>query len=204
MMKEIDKITNRINKRKKRVDINAEIKEFDHNKSSNLYKVLMGIMTVYTIFMSFAIYARKDENATLINNVFNSDINFSSFNKVLNKLLNVRIIDNVDNDLDSSLVSANVEYFSIGNDYYTSEGNLLVAMDDGVITYVNGKDNNYTIIVEYDCGVRATYNEVNELNIFVNDRIYKEDILGSFDDQVHIIFIRNNNKVTYEEVIAII
>lgn len=204
MMKEINKITNRINKRKKRVDINAEIKEFDHNKSSNLYKVLMGIMTVYTIFMSFAIYARKDENATLINNVFNSDINFSSFNKVLNKLLNVRIIDNVDNDLDSSLVSANVEYFSIGNDYYTSEGNLLVAMDDGVITYVNGKDNNYTIIVEYDCGVRATYNEVNELNIFVNDRIYKEDILGSFDDQVHIIFIRNNNKVTYEEVIAII
>lgn len=204
MMKEIDKITNRINKRKKRVDINAEIKEFDHNKSSNLYKVLMGIMTVYTIFMSFAIYARKDENATLINNVFNSDINFSSFNKVLNKLLNVRIIDNVDNDLDSSLVSANVEYFSMGNDYYTSEGNLLVAMDDGVITYVNGKDNNYTIIVEYDCGVRATYNEVNELNIFVNDRIYKEDILGSFDDQVHIIFIRNNNKVTYEEVIAII
>ena len=203
-MKEIDKIINRINKRKN-IDINNEIKELDRNdKSSNLFKILMGIMTVYVLFMSFAIYAKKDEQASVVNNIFDTNINFTNFNRTLNKLLNLRIVDNVDKDIESSVVSSDVEYLSLGDDYYASEGNLLVAIDDGIVTYVNGKDNNYTVIVEYDCGVRATYNVVNEVNIFVNDRIYKEDILGSFDERVHIIFIKDNAKITYEEVISFI
>ncbi len=203
-MKKIDKIINRINRRKKNVDINAEVKSIGEHKSNGLYKVLMGIMTVYALFMSFAIYARKDENAVLVNNIFNTDINFTSFNRTLNKLLNVRVIDNVNEDIESSVVSSDVEYLSLGDDYYMSEGNLVVAMDDGVITYVNGKDNIYTVIVEYDSGIRATYNGIIEANVFVNDRIYKEDILGSFNEKVHIIFIKDNAKITYEEVVSII
>lgn len=205
MMSEIDKIKRRINKRKVKIDINDEVKDLSSNsKSSNLFKILMGIMTVYALFMSVAIYAKKDENAVALNKVLNTNINFSSFNKSLNKLLNFRIIDNSNEDIHDSVVSSNVTYLSLGDDYYTSEGNLVVALDDGVITYVNGKDESYTIIVEYDCGVRATYDNMSEVNVFVNDRIYSEDILGSYSDKVKIIFIKDSSKISYEEVISII
>ena len=204
-MSEIDKIKRRINKRKVKVDINNEVKDLSNNgKSSSLFKVLMGIMTVYALFMSVAIYAKKDENAIALNKVLNTNINFTSFNKSLNKLLDFRIIDNSNEYIHDSVVSSNVTYLSLGDDFYTREGNLVVALYDGVITYVNGKDESYTIIVEYDCGVRATYDNMSEVNVFVNDRIYSEDILGSYTDKVKIIFIKDSSKISYEEVISII
>lgn len=204
-MNEIERIKKRINKRKNKININDEVKGLEeNNKGSKLFRVLMSIMGVYALFMSFAIYAKKDESGSVINNVFNTNINFTNFNKGLNKLLNLRVIDNENIEGADQVVSSNVSYINVGEDYYTSEGNLVVAMDDGVITYVNGKDENYTIIVEYDNGVRATYNEVNEVNVYVNDRVYSDDILGSFDDKVEIIFIKNSEKLSYEEVISFI
>lgn len=204
-MSEIEKIKRRINKRKVKVDINSEIKSLDTNtKSSGLYKVLMGLMTVFALFMSFALYAKKDASATYFNSIFNTNINFASFNKTLNNLINFKIVENGDETLNDMVVSSGITYISVGEDYYTSEGNLAIAMDNGVITYVNGKDDNYTVIVEYDSGIRTTYNEVNEVNVFVNDRVYRDDILGSFDDKVEIIFIKNSEKISYEEVISII
>jgi len=204
-MSEIEKIKRRINKRKTVIDINNEVKTLEQNsKSSKLFKLIMSFLGLYALFMSFAIYARKDENATIINSVFNTNINFSDFNRGLNKLLNLRVIDNNDINGIDQVVSSNVSYMSLGEDYYTSDGNLVVALDDGIVTYVNGKDENYTIIVEYDSGIRATYYETNEVNVFVNDRVYKDDIIASFDDKVQIIFIKDSQKLSYEEVVKYI
>lgn len=204
-MKEIEKIKSRIEKRKIKDNIACEMKRLESNKNSKLYNICMGIMTVYVLFMSFALYAKKDNNAVLMNSIFDTNVNFTKFNATLNKLINFRIVEENTPLLEDMIVSNNsVTYQSLGDDYYTSEGNLVVALADGVITYVNGKDYNYTIIVEYDNGIRATYNEINEVNVFVNDRVYQDDILGSFDDQVNIIFIKDHNKITYEEVIAFI
>ena len=102
------------------------------------------------------------------------------------------------------VVSSNIRYVSLGDDYFTSDGNIIASLEDGVVTYVNGKDESYTIIVEYDNGIRATYNEVNEVNVFVNDRVYKDDILGSFNEKVQIVFIKDNKKISYEEVLEFI
>lgn len=204
-MNDIEKIKRRIEKRKGKINIHEEAKQLNNkSESSKIFKCLMGIMTIYVLFMSFAIYAKKDQNGTFLNEIFNTNMNFTNFNKTLNKLLNPRIVSDNNSDIIDQVVSSNVSYIGVGEDYYTSEGNLVVALSDGVITYVNGKDESYTIIVEYDNGIRATYNEVNEVNVFVNDRVYSDDILGSFDDKVHMIFIKDNTKISYEDVVALI
>lgn len=203
-MNEIEKIKNRIKKRKQKVDINYDIKKVESKKSTTLFKVIMATMSVYALFMSFALYAKKDESATFLNSVFNTEINFKGFNRTLNKLFNLRIIDNVDDEMDDMVVSSDIRYVSLGDDYFTSDGNIIASLEDGVVTYVNGKDESYTIIVEYDNGIRATYNEVNEVNVFVNDRVYKDDILGSFNEKVQIVFIKDNKKISYEEVLEFI
>lgn len=203
-MNEIEKIKQRIKKRKQKVDINYDIKKVESKKSTTLFKVIMATMSVYALFMSFALYAKKDESATFLNSVFNTEINFKGFNRTLNKLFNLRIIDNVDDEMDDMVVSSDIRYVSLGDDYFTSDGNIIASLEDGVVTYVNGKDESYTIIVEYDNGIRATYNEVNEVNVFVNDRVYKDDILGSFNEKVQIVFIKDNKKISYEEVLEFI
>lgn len=195
-MREFKKIAKRINKRK-----NSSMSK---EKSGAIFKVVTSLMTIYVLFMSFAIYAKKDQEATVFNNVFKTDVSFTKFNNMMSKLLNLRIIDNSKEDIHDQVVSSEVSYIHLGDDYYTSEGNVAIALDDGVITYVNGKDENYTVIVEYDNGIRATYNEVKEVNVYVNDRVYKDDILGSYIDKVEIIFIKDSEKISYEEVVKLI
>lgn len=189
-MKEVKKIKDRINKRKK-------------NKLK-IFNLICSIMTIYVLFMSFAIYAKKDQNAILFNTIFNTDINFTNFNTALNKLIDLRIVTNNDIDGYDQVVSQDVVYVNVGEDFYVSEGNIAISLDDGLVTYVNGKDDNYTVIVEYNKGIRATYNYISEVNVFVNDRLYKDDIIGVYNEKVEIIFIKDSEKITYEEVISII
>lgn len=203
-MRELDQIRSRIKKRKSKLKLDKEVCELDNTKTSNLFKILTSIMTIYILFVSIAIYAKKDQDAIILNKVLDTNINFRDFNKTLNNLLNLRVIDNSEEPSHDQVVSSNVSYVHIEDDYYVSEGNVAVALDDGVVTYVNGKDENYTIIVEFDSGIRATYSNLSEVNVFVNDRVYKEDIMGLYLEKVEIIFIRNSEKLTYEEVINLI
>jgi hypothetical protein len=59
------------------------------------------------------------------------------------------------------------------------------------------------VIINYDNGVMATYYDLVEVNVFNNDRVYMGDILGSYNEKVKIVFIRNDEKITYEDVISI-
>ena len=201
-MNKIEREKKRIDKRKKCV-IDVEVKALGKNEAGALYKGVMTFFTLCALFLSFAIYAKKDENATLFNSVFDTNINFKSFNKGLNSLFNPRVVD-VEDEIKDQVVSSNVSYIYLGDDYYSCEGDLLVAIDDGVVTYVNGKDNDYTLIVEYDSGFRGTYYNVREVNVYVNDRVYSDDILGSFEEKVEMLFVKDGSKISYEEVIGII
>ena len=203
-MENVKKIAKRINKRKMKSSIQGEIFELEQNKKGQrIYKWFMFLLGVYAIFVSFAIYVKKDESATTLNSLFKTDMNFSSFNKAMGKVINFRIVEQSVSSSNEQTVSSTINYINMGNDYYTSDDHLLVALDDGVVTYVNGKDENYTVIVEFDKGYRATFTDISEVNVYVNDRVYKDDILGSFNDEIKILFIRDKNKLTYEEVLAL-
>ena len=198
-MNKIAKIRKRINKNREKQSLKKDILELE-NKSHPLYKIAMMLLGIYAIFIAFALYVRNEERATTFNTLFNTNIDFSSFNKAMGKVINLRGVDSKITSSDQ-MVSASVSYQSLGDDYYTSDDHLIVAFDDGVVTYVNGKDDNYTVIVEFDRGYRATFNGVMEVNAYVGDRVYQNDIIGSFDDKVQIIFIKNREKVSYEEIL---
>jgi len=196
-MNKIDEIKKNLKKRKKKINIEDEVSKLD--KKSNLYRFLMMVMSIYLVFVSFAVYAKKDENAVVLNSLFNTNINFRDFNSKINDLLDLRII-NGSNFNESEVVSGDISYIYLGDDFYMSEGDLVTSLDDGVVSYVNGKDDNYTVIIEYDNGVRATYYNLVEVNVFSNDRVYVNDIIGSYREKVKIIFIKNNVKLEYEDI----
>ena len=198
-MNDISKIKKNLIKRKKS---NLKEEALNLSKRKSLYKGVMVVMTIYALFMGFAIYAKKDTNATYFNSIFKTNINFNEFNERINNLLDLHIISDSIKDEDLT-VSGSVNYIELGDDYYMSDGSLATSIDSGIVSYVNGKDDNYTVIINYDNGVMATYYDLVEVNVFNNDRVYMGDILGSYNEKVKIVFIRNDEKITYEDVISI-
>lgn len=194
-MDDIEKIKKKFVQRKK-----ESSKGGKNNKKASFYKITMSIIILYSFFMGFAIYAKKDVNALYLNSILNTDFNFKQFNESINDLLDLRIVEQNKNK--DEVVNGSINYVELGDDYYMSDGNLVVSLDDGVVSYVNGKDDNYTVIVEYDNGIMATYYNLIEVNVFSNDRVYSSDIIGSYNEKVKVVFIKDNVKIAYEDVIS--
>ena len=86
-MSELDEIKNRIHNRKGRSkEVNVDVVEVDkkYSKPSKLYKISMCCLILMAMFLSVAIYARKDEEGIILKDKFGININFSTFNKNLN------------------------------------------------------------------------------------------------------------------------
>ena len=177
-MKELDKIKNRIHSRRgcsQEVIIDVEEVEKKYSKPSKIYKITMFLLVIMAMFLSIAVYAKKDENANFLKSNLGININFSSFNKTMNKLLNFRVVDTITSDAPVSNVP---NYIHMGNDVYINGGSEVTSVDDGVVTYVYNDENGYLVIVENDSGFRSVYSNLVDVSVKVNDRIYFESTIG--------------------------
>ena len=172
-MSELDKIKNRIQNRKgksKELDININKISKVYSRPSKLYKLSMSLLLILALFLSVAIYAKKDEQGKLIEEKLGININFASFNKVLNSLLNFRVVNNI-SSLDSPVANT-PSYIHTGDDLYLSDGSEVTSIDDGVVSYIHKDETGYLVIVENDSGFRSVYSNLLDVSVKVNDRIY--------------------------------
>ena len=56
------------------------------------------------------------------------------------------------------------------------------------------------VMEDSSTGEQKTYYNLVEVNVFSNDRVYMNDILGSYEEKVKIVFIKNNKKLNYEDI----
>lgn len=205
IMNELDEIKNRIHNRKgKSRDVNVELVEVEkkYSKPSKFYKISMCCLVIMAMFLSVAIYARKDENGKFLKDKLGININFASFNKTLNKLLNFRAVNTVSNG--DKLVANVPSYIHTGNDMYISNSNEVKSIDDGIVTYIYEDETGYLVIVENDSGFRSVYSNLLDVSVKVNDRIYFDSIIGNVEESVKIIFSKNNQVLTYEQVVELL
>jgi hypothetical protein len=154
------------------------------------------------LFLSFAVYAKKDENGKFLKEKFNVNINFVSFNKLMNKLINFRIVDSITN-LDTP-VSNIPSYIHMGDDLYINGSSEITSIDDGVVTYVHNDENGYLVIIENDSGFRSVYSNLVDISVKVNDRVYFDSVIGVVEEEVKIIFSKDYEKITYEQVVGLL
>lgn len=203
-MEKIDEIRNRIqNRRGSNKDVAVDIEEFEkkHAKPSKLYKMSMLILVIMAMFLSVAVYAKKDENGDFLQEKLGINVNFISFNKFINNLLDFRTVDKITN---SVAVSNIPNYVHMGNDMYVNGGSEVTSVDDGVVTYIYRDESGYLVIVENDSGFRSVYSNLIDVSVKVNDRIYFESIIGLMEEKVNIVFSENNEKITYEQVLQLL
>lgn len=205
-MEELEKIKNRIqNRRNSSKDVDVEVVKLEkaYSKPSGFYKISMFTMIIMALFLSIAVYAKKDENGKFLKDTFGININFTSFNETMNKLINFRAVNNIASG-DDSPVSNVPNYVHMGNDIYVNGSSEVKSIDDGVVTYVYSDEIGYLVIVENDSGFRSVYSNLVDVSVKVNDRIYFDSVIGVVEDEVKIIFSKNNEKITYEQVLGLL
>ena len=187
-MKELDMIKNRIQNRRgvsKEAVIDIEEVERKYSRPSKLYKFSMFILIIMAMFLSVAVYAKKDENGKFIKENLGINVNFISFNKVMNNLLNFRVADTIVDDVPVSNVP---NYIHMGNDVYVNGGSDVTSIDDGVVTYIYSDETGYLVIVENDSGFRSVYSNLVNVSVKINDRVYFDSIIGVAEETVNIVF----------------
>jgi len=204
-MEELEKIKNRIqNRRNSSKEVDVEVIEMErlYTKPSKFYKVVMFTLIIMALFLSVAVYAKKDENGNFLKDKFGINVNFTSFNKTMNKLINFRVFDTViTND---SPVSSVPNYVHMGDDVYVNGGSEITSIDDGIVTYVYNDETGYLVIVENDSGFRSVYSNLVDVSVKVNDRVYFDSVIGVVNEEVKIVFSKNNKKITYEQVLRLL
>lgn len=204
-MKELEEIKSRIqNRRNNSREVDVEIVEYEkkYSKPSKLYKLSMFCLIIMFLFLSVAVYAKKDENGKFLRDNLGININFTSFNKVMNKLINFRSVETLTG---GDLAVSNVpSYIHLGEDLYISDGSEVKSIDDGVVTYIYSDENGYLVIVENDSGFRSVYSNLVDVSVKINDRVYFDSVLGVVEENVKIIFSKDNTKITYEQALELL
>jgi len=204
-MSELEKIKNRIQNRKgrsKEVDVDITDVEKTYSRPSKFYRITMTLLVAIALFLSIAIYAKKDEQGEFLENTLGIDINFASFNKTLNNLLNFRAVDTLTTQ--DQPVANIPSYIHTGDDLYLSDGSEVTSIDDGVVTYIYEDANGYLVIVENDSGFRSVYSNLVDVSVKVNDRVYFDSVIGIVEEKVKIVFSKDSQVISYEQVIELL
>lgn len=204
-MEELEKIKNRIqNRRSSSKEVDLEVMEIQkaYSKPGKIYKITMFALVIMALFLSVAVYAKKDEKGVFLKDTFGVNVNFSSFNKTMNKLINFRVVDTI---VTGDIAVSNVpNYVHMGEDIYVNGSSEVKSIDDGAVTYIYSDETGYLVIVENDSGFRSVYSNLVDVSVKVNDRIYFDSVIGVVEEAVKIVFSKDNEKITYEQVIELL
>lgn len=97
-------------------------------------------------------------------------------------------------------VAAYPSYSHIKDDLYANGSNTVYTMADGVILHTQIKeDGKGSITVQQDNGVIVTYASLTSVNSKQDERILKGSVLGTYEETLAIICVKDNVKVDLQQ-----
>lgn len=102
--------------------------------------------------------------------------------------------------LKDQAVSAAPAYTKVGDGQYKNDSNSVYNLSDGTVLHIQMLDNGKnSIVMKQDNGVIATYDGVMDVAVKEEERILKDKILGTYDAQVGISFLKDQKKLDMNE-----
>ena len=188
-MEKINDIRNRINNTKEK---------------HTFWNFFKGIFLILTLILGFLIYARNDESATFVNQLFSTNISFTKMNSDIDLFISEMLaklnIFSYEKDTDIK-VNNNEIYISEGNNYYSTNSNIVYAIKKGKIVSINSYGEYYSVTIFYENEITACYYDLTSVLCKTNDLLYAYDNIGSYVGKFKVLFEKNDNILTYEEAI---
>lgn len=186
-MEKITKIRNRISKTESK------------NKILNFFSL---IMVILSICLGIMIYAKKDENGAFLKENFGVSYNFSEFNMKANSIINDLFkFDLSKNDKNDEQVNNQVTYIELGQNLFSSGSTSIEMMHNGIILGVYKDEYTYSLLVNYENGVLASYSNLLDVNVKQYDELDKGEVIGSYEESFKVLFKKDNKIISYNEAI---
>lgn len=195
-MNEIDDIKRRMAKRKGQRQPVLTDRHF-----SRLYNGMIKCMVVLLVGVALCAYVKVSPNGEYIKDYVLNDLHFTELSKWVNhQLLSFQKGDK------AATVSSQVAYTNIKDNYYTNQSNEVLNFDKGRVIYVGKQDmlgSYVTVLLENN--VEVTYGQLSDVFVSMYDQVDEGTILGTFQDQVMIIFTQGEKEIdysTFEELLS--
>ena len=174
-------------------------------KKSTAFKFLiLVVLTVSTIVVlklkpefkiNFYKYVYEDSiSFAKINNwyksKFGSSLPFSNYFEEVSPVFNEQLKYN-----EASIYKDGVS-LSVGYDY------LVPALDSGIVIFIGEKEGyGKTVIIQQENGIDVWYSNLKEVNLQLYDYIKDGSLIGSVDENLYLVFIKNGEVVDYQKYI---
>ena len=181
-----------------RILFNMTYEEYKNKKSNKgiIKTILSKLFTVILFTMIIIIlsnYSPKFKKF-IVNDVLNSTLDFSKFNRVIGKFTNVfdnKKVMNVSSNIDIGTK----EKYKEGYKYKLNGNDLIYVKDSGIVTYIGNKEGyNNTIIIQQSNGYYAWYGNVSE-KVKLYDYVEKGSILGNAKDEYYFVLYKDDKVV---------
>jgi len=170
------------------------------NKKNYIKSFLNKLFTIIIFTMSVVIISNLsyDFRSFIINNVLDSSLDFSWFNKLVNSTTNV-FKDNKTVEVFNEIDTDNTEDYLDGVKYNLKETEKVYLKDSGIVTYIGEKEGyNNTIIVQQSNGYYAWYGNVKE-SVKLYDFVEKGSVIGSANNEYYYVLYKDDKPIKNED-----
>lgn len=195
-MNDIDEIRKRMEKRRAHRYPILTDRHF-----SKVYNTMIKAMVALLVGVAVCAYVKISPHGEYIKDYVLNDLQFSQVTQWINQQLL-----SFQGDKDSAVVSSQVGYTHIQDNYYTNQSNEVLNFDKGRVIYVGKQDmlgNYVTVLLENN--IEVTYGRLNDVFVGLYDQVDRATVLGTYQEQVMIIFTQGEKEIdysTFEELIS--
>lgn len=195
-MNEIDEIRKRMSRRKGKRQ--PTLTDYHFLK---IYNGMIKCMVVLLVGVAICAYVKVSPNGEYIKDYVLNDMKFNEVTKWIN-----HYILSWNQDELSATVSSQVAYTNIKDNYYTNQSNEVLNFDKGRVIYVGRQDilgQYVTVLLENN--IEVTFGQLTDVFVSAYDQVDAATILGTYQDQVMIIFTQGEREIdysTFEELIS--
>lgn len=98
--------------------------------------------------------------------------------------------------LEDKAVAAAPSYHLLKDDLYANGSNKATSILDGVVMHVqHTTTDKYSVTIRHDNGVIATYSNLDSSDLKQDERVLKDDAIGSYQNSLSIVFMKDEKKI---------
>lgn len=181
IMSDIDEVRKRIEKRKK---------PLTNEHFNKLYNGMIRIMILMIVVIGSMIVTNDPQ---LQSQIFDSRYVKQFVTFISESVYSFLPVD--------SEVSTQVSYQHVNGDFYTGEGNQVLALDKGKVITVKKNDEklgNYIVVLDQQ-DVEITFGHLQDIQVKLYQEVQAKDILATYDDKFTMTFERLGKTITYQD-----
>lgn len=193
-MNDIDEIRKRMLKRRSGCHTLTD-KHF-----SKLYNGMIKCMVVLMVGVAIGAYVKVSPNGEYVKDYIFNETMFHDLTKWINQNILTFYKD------ESLSVSSTINYQNIKDNLYTNNSNEVLNFTKGRVIYVGEQamlGQYVTVLLENN--IEVTFGKLNDIFVGMYDQVDKGTILGTYSEEVIIIFTQGEKEIdysTFEEIIA--